>query len=65
MNFQASDALLTSRVQGEIMGYEYNDELEDEELIKEIKSAKKKQKDFAEVINKKKLNKYELDEVML
>lgn len=38
---------------------------DDEELIKEIKLAKKKQKDFVEVINKKKLNKYELDEVML
>ena len=37
----------------------------DEEIIKELKTSKKKQKDFLEVINRKKLNKHELDEVML
>ena len=42
----------------------YDEDFEDEELLKEIKSAKKKQKDFLEVINKKKLSKHELDEVM-
>lgn len=43
----------------------YDEEIEDEEMIKELKSAKKRQKDFIEVINRKKLNKYELDEVMM
>ena len=43
----------------------YDENAEDEELIKELKTAKKKQKDFLEVINRKKLSKHELDEVML
>ncbi len=45
-------------------GYDFED-AEDEELIRELKSSKKKQKDFIEVINRKKLNRHELDEVMV
>ena len=43
----------------------YDDDREDEDMMNELKAAKKKQKDFLEVINRKKLNKYELDEVMM
>ncbi len=47
------------------MEYDLDDDFEDEAMIKELKSTKKKQKDFLEVINRKKLNKHELDEVMM
>lgn len=41
-----------------------NDE-EDEETIEELKKNNKtRHKNFASIINKKKLNKYELDDVM-
>ncbi len=45
-------------------GYDFED-AEDEELIRELKSSKKRQKDFIEVINRKRLNRHELDEVMV
>ena len=42
-----------------------DDEVEDEETIDELKkSNKEKTKNFSTVINKKKLSKYELDDVM-
>ncbi len=42
-----------------------DDEVEDEETIEELKkSNKEKNKNFSAVINKKKLSKYELDEIM-
>ena len=44
---------------------EFEDDYEDEEILKELRVSKKKQKDFLEVINRKKLNKHELDEVMM
>ncbi len=43
-----------------------DNEAEDEETIVELKKAnKEKSKNFSAVINKKKLTKYELDEVMV
>ncbi len=47
------------------MSNEFEEDFDDEEIIKELKFSKKKHKDFLEVINRKKLNKYELDEVMM
>ena len=42
------------------------EEPEDEETMEELKKlSKQKNKNFASVINKKKLNRYDLDEVML
>ncbi len=36
---------------------------DDSELMKELKQKKEKDKDFNKIINKKKLNKFEMDEV--
>lgn len=42
------------------------EEAQDEDAIEELKSSKKeKRKSFAAIINKKKLSRYELDEVMV
>ena len=43
-----------------------DEEAEDEETIEELKKANKaKRRSFSAIINKKKLSKYELDEVMV
>ncbi len=43
-----------------------DDEAEDEETIDELKKInKEKSKNFSSIINKKKLSKYELDDVMV
>ena len=45
---------------------EIEHEAQDEEILSEIESKKKAaKKSFSSVINKKKLNKYELEEVMV
>ena len=42
-----------------------SDDNADDDTIEELKKTNKSKKSFSEVINKKKLSKYDLDEVML